>query len=226
MAKVDINNEIQEFAKLVTGEMALRKKEEAIEKAKEKAVEDEKNKRRKGVKEGKVKLEKDPVQEKEVVQNIKLYEWEAPDRYEFKFNDRYFIVIVAVSLVFILLLAILGHYWLMASIIALLFFIYVAGTTKPNIVKHQVTARGIDTGNKLYEWFMLDSFYFTKRGDQYLLFVETKLNFPAALILLVEKKEVQPLFVLLQDKVLYKDIRKQGRLEKLNNGVYVPLEEI
>ena len=225
MAKVDVNNEIKEFAKIISGEMALRKKEDALKKAKEKAVKDEKDRRRIEIKEGTLKLEDDPVQ-KEVVQNIKLYEWEAPDRYEFKFDNKYFIIIVAISLVFILLLAILGHYWLMASIIALLFFVYVAGTTKPEMVKHYLTARGIDTNNKLYEWFMLKNFYFTKRGDQYLLIVETNLNLPGALILLLDKKEMEPLFVLLQDKLLYKDIRKQGRLSKLNEGTYIPLEEI
>mgnify|MGYP000858042603 CR=1 FL=1 len=226
MENNNVNNEIQEIAKILSGEMALRKKEEAIKKAKIKAVKEQKDKRRKDIIDGSIELEKDAVQEKKVVQNIKLYEWKAPDRYEFKFNTKYFFVIVAISLVFILLLAILGHYWLMASIIALLFFIYVAGTTKPELVKHNITARGIDTGNKLYEWFMLRDFYFTKRGDQYLLIVNTKLNLPSALIMLLDKKEVEPIFVLLQDKILYKDIRKQDWLDKLNYGEYISLDEI
>jgi hypothetical protein len=34
------------------------------------------------------------------------------------------------------------------------------------------------------------------------------------------------IFVLLQDKLLYKDIRKQGKLEKLNFGEYIPLEKV
>jgi hypothetical protein len=114
----------------------------------------------------------------------------------------------------------------MGSIIALLFVIYVLGTTKPQIVKHKITARGFDTGGKLYEWYLLKNFYFTKKGDQLMLLVETSLRFPAMLIFLVDEKDKEAIFVLLQDKLLYKDIRKQGSLEKINYGEYIPLEKI
>lgn len=224
--KIDINKEINDLAKIVSGEVSLRKKEETTRKSKAKAVENEKNKRRKNIKEGSTKLEEDPIQTEKVVQNIKLYKWTAPDRYQFNFDSKSFLIVVAIALVFILLLAILGHYWLMASIIALLFFVYVAGTTKPMEIEHNITARGIDTGGKLYEWFMLKNFYFTKRGEQGILVVETNLNIPGALILLLSKKERETLFVLLQEKILYKDVRKQKKLEKISLGEYIPLEEI
>lgn len=224
--KIDVNKEINDLAKIVSGEMSLRKKEESLKKAKEQAVEDQKNKRRKSIKEGSVKLEEDPIEDKKVVQNIKLYEWTAPDRYQFNFNSKLFLIIVAISLVFILLLAILGHYWLMAALIALLFFVYVSGTTEPLNVTHKITARGIDTGGKLYEWFMLKDFYFTNRNSQNLLIVNTNLNYPGALILLLDDKERNTLFVLLQEKILYSDIRKQNKLDKINLGEYIPLEEL
>ena len=225
--KKTFNDELEDLGKIISGEMCLRKKEDEILKAKREAVENQKNLRRKSIVKGKARLEKDPTQEdKEVIQNIKLYDWEAPDRYEFKFNTKGFIIIVALSLVFILLLAILQHYLLMASIIALLFLVYVTGTTKPQIVKHIITARGIDTGNRLYEWFCLGDFYFTKKGEQLMLLVETRLRIPAVLIFLLNEKDKDAIFVLLQDKLLYKDIRKQGKLEKMNSGIYVPLEEV
>jgi hypothetical protein len=137
-----------------------------------------------------------------------------------------FLILVAVCLVLILLLAVLQHYMLMVAIIALLFLVYVLGTTKPLIVTHQITARGIETYNKLYEWYVLKDFYFTKRNDTFFLIVTTKLNFPGALVFLLDEKDRNPIFVLLQDKLLYKEIRKQGRLEKLNYGEYIPLEKV
>lgn len=224
-----MNKELEDIFKVISGEMSLEKKRDAIEKAKKEAIENEKNTRRKNVVKGKVKLEKDPLEEegeKKVVQNIKLFEWEAPDRYEFAFNQKSFIVLVALSLVLILLLAILGHYFLMIAIIAMLFLVYVLGTTKPLIVKHKITARGMDSGGKLYEWFVLDNFFFTKKNNQLFLIIGTKLNFPGALVFLLDEKDKDPIFVLLQDKLLYKDIRKQGRLEKMNYGEYIPLEKL
>lgn len=221
-------NELEQLSQIISGEVGLRKREEQLERVKEEAIENQKNIRRKDIVTGETKLEKDPIFEddKPVVQNIKLFEWEAPDRYEFKFSNRPFLIIIILSLFFILLLAILRNYFLMGSVVALLFLVYVAGTTKPQIVKHKITARGIDTGGRLYEWFIFKNFYFTKKGEQLMLLVETNLRIPAMLMFLVSEKDKGAIFVLLQEKLLYKDIRKQGRLEKMNYGEYIPLEKI
>ncbi|KUK76444.1 MAG: transmembrane(s)protein, partial [candidate division WS6 bacterium 34_10] len=129
-------------------------------------------------------------------------------------------------LILILFLAILGKYFLMAALISLLFFIYVVFSTKPMMITHKITARGVDYNEKLYEWYMLDAFYFTKRNNQDFLIIETKLRFPNSLVFLLDEDDRLPIFLLLQEYVLYKDIRKQGRLEKMSFGEYIPLEEV
>jgi hypothetical protein len=73
---------------------------------------------------------------------------------------------------------------------------------------------------------MLDNFYFTKRNGQEFLIVNTKLRFPGTLIILLDEDDRLPIFLLLQEYVLYKDIKKQGRLEKMSLGEYIPLEEV
>lgn len=221
-----VNTEINKIVDLITGEKVLRDRENREKEEKKKAVELEKDRRRKDIVKGRTKLEEETEGKREVVQNIKLFSWKAPDRYEFKYESKSFLIIVVLSLLFILFLAILGQYFMMAAIIAMLFFVYVAGTTKPIIVEHKVTAKGIDTGGKLYEWYMLDSFYFTRRKDVVSLLVDTKLNFPGMLILLIDEKDKDALFVLLQERLLYKDIRKQSKLDRMSYGEYIPLEEI
>lgn len=221
-----IDTELSKIAKIISGEKALKKREEKLQKMKKEAIEDQKNQKRKQVIEKEVKLEEDKSQPKKVVQNIKLFEWEAPDRYEYTFDDKSFILVIAISLVLILFLAILQKFYLMAALISLLFFIYVVFSTKPMTVKHKITARGVDYNDKLYEWYMLDSFYFTKRKEQNFLIIETKLRFPGTLILLLDEKDRLPIFLLLQEYVLYKDIRKQGKIQKMSFGEYIPLEEV
>lgn len=224
--KTKVGDEFSEIARILSGETQLREKEESIAKMKEEAVNQKKADFRKKVAEKDLVLEEGDIETKDVVQNIKLFEWEALERYEFTLNSKMFWIVLASSLLLILLLAILGNYWLMASVIALLFFIYVAGTNKPELIKHKITARGIDTGGRLYEWFMLDNFWFSIKNGQYFLIVETKLRFPRALILLLEGADKDAIFVLLQKKVLYKDIRKQGRIDRMSYGDYIPFEEI
>ena len=222
----NLDDDLRKVAEAITGEMALRKKEEKLKEMKEEAISEQKDRKRKDIVKGNVKLEGDISQPKKVIQNIELFEWEAPERYEYSFNDKSFIIVIAVSLVLILFLAILEKYFLMAALISFLFFIYVVFSTKPLIVKHKITAKGVEYGNKLYEWFMLDSFYFSKRKEQNYLIIETKLRFPTSLIMLLDEKDRLPIFLLLQEYVLYKDIRKQGKLEKMSFGEYIPLEEV
>ena len=226
MSKNNSKNEIEKILDVITGEKALREKEKEIKRMKKKAIEDQKNKKRKQIVEKEVKLEEDPIQKREVVQNIKLFEWSAPDRYKISFSNKKFLIIVVLVLLFSLLLAILGNYLLMAAIMSLLFLLYIAGTTKPIIIKHKITARGVDTVGKLYEWYMLEDFFFSKKDDQYMLVINTRLNYPRTLILLLKEKDKDALFVLLQEQLLYKDIRKWSWLDKITYGEYIPLEEV
>jgi hypothetical protein len=44
--------------------------------------------------------------------------------------------------------------------------------------------------------------------------------------MLLDEDDRLPVFLLLQEYVLYQDIKKQKRLEKLNFGEYISLEEV
>lgn len=224
--KKSIGGEFNDIMDILSGEMQLREKEEKIEKLKDDAKKKHKAEKRRKVVEKEFVLEESDIPTKKVIQNMKLFEWEAPDRYAFNFQTKTFWVLLALILMFILYLAILGQYFLMAAIVGLVFFVYVAGTNKPIQVKHKITSRGIDTGNKLYEWFMLENFWFSIKNGQYMLIVESKLRYPKALIMLLEGADKDAIFVLLQEKVLYKDIRKQSKLDLLTYGDYIPFEEI
>jgi len=224
--KNTIQNEISDIFKIISGEINLREKEEEIQKIKEQKVKEKKAEKRKKIASKEIVLEESDIQTPTVVQNIKLFEWEAPDRHDMKLENRRFLIILALGMLFILFLAILGNYFLMAAVVAFLFFLYVASTNKPGVVTHKITARGIDIGNRLYEWFMLDNFWFSIKDGQYFLIVETKLRFPRALVVLLGEADKDAIFVLLQEKVLYKDLRKQSFIDRMSYGEYIPFEEI
>jgi hypothetical protein len=230
-------DEIQKLAKLITSEAELEKKNEELERIKKSAKEKQRIISNRNIAEGKTSLERDEVlspkelealgiKEQKVVQKVKLYEWTAPIRIAFPFEPRTFMILVAAFLAFILYLAILGHYGLMFALGALLFFIYVAGTTKPEDTTHMITSQGIDTFDNLYEWYMLNDFWYTEKNDQIMLVVDTKLRSPGRLTLLLKKDEMATIFMLLQDKLLYKEIKKPGSMYKLSYGRYIPIEEI
>lgn len=220
-----LKKELNTLSKILSGETKLQKAQEKLEQQKLEAIKRQKSLSRNRVVSGKVKFTDQEIST-EIIQNRTLFTWEAPARPPIKLNTKTFTGIVALSLLFVLYLAILGHYWLMGVIIALLFLLYVAGTSSPIIVTHKITARGVDTLNHLYEWFSLASFWFAKKNDVYMLYIETKLRVPTRLIFVVEKADLSAVFVLLEKKLLYRDIRKQGRLDKITDGDYIPLEKI
>ncbi len=226
-------NNITRLAKFLSGEMEMQKKQEELEKAKVAGVKKQRNKLRNRILNRKAVIEVENPQElvndptpKKVVQKLKVFEWEAPIRVKFEYDQRTFMSIVAGFLLFILYLALLGNYGLMFSIIAILFLVYVASTTEPIDVKHVITTRGIESIDKHYDWYMLDQFWFTVKNDQPMLIVSTKLRMPANLIMLHDSEDRKALFVLLQDKLLYKEIDKQSRIDKSSFGEYIPLENI
>lgn len=229
-------SDLQKLASIVTGEKKLRDRAEKMEKLKQSAIKKQRALMTANVSAGRAKIEdENDLTEEEmlalglrdkVVQNIKLYEWEAPVRILNPLNMRQFSYLVFACLLFIVYLAVLSKFALMFALIALLFVIYVAGTTEPPKTVHYITTRGIDSFDKLYEWYTLDKFWFVKRGDQYILHVSTNLRLPGELIMLCTHAEAAAIFVLLQDKLLYKEIKTQNRLTKALNGEYVPMESI
>lgn len=221
-----VKDEFSDILKIISGEVSLREREETIQKLKEEAKEKKKTERRVKVAEKELVLEESDVPTKKVVQNIKLFEWDAPERILLKIETKQFMIILVACMVLVLYFAILGNYYLMACVISLLFFLYAASNNKPLNVKHRITTRGIDTGNKLYEWFMLNDFWFSKKDDQLFLNIGTRLRFPKGLILLLNEEDKDAIFVLLQEKVLYRDVRKQGWLDKIMNGKYISFEEV
>lgn len=230
-------SEVQDLAKFITGEAKLEKKQIELEKVKKNAQEKQRRIANQRILEGKTSLDEDEVlstkelealglESNKVVQKIKLYEWTAPIRIEFPFDQKAFMILVAAFLAFILYLALLGHYGLMFALGALLFFIYVAGTTKPENTTHLITSQGLDSLDTLYEWYMLKDFWYTEKNDQIMLVVNTKLRTPGTITMLLSKEEMAPIFILIQEKLLYKEIKKPSRMYKLTYGRYIPIEKI
>ena len=224
--KETIGEEFSDIRDILSGEMQLREREEKLAKMKEDVKKKKKAEKRKKIAQKEIVLEESDIPTKKVVQNIKLFEWEAPDRLKINFESKTFWGVLALVLVFVLYLAILGQYFLMAAVVALIFVIYAAGTNNPVTIKHKITSRGVDTGGRLYEWFMLDNFWFSKKGDQYMLIVETRLRYPKALIMLLDESDKDAIFILLQEKVLYKDVRKQSKADSLTFGEYIPFDKV
>ena len=114
-----------------------------------------------------------------------IISWKSADRVFVARSKKYFTKIALYAFVFILAAIAFGEFFLVGVIIAIVFMVYVLSTTVPNVVEHRVTSMGIVSGERAYLWEELDSFWFDKRGDDRLLLVQTRLNFPTRLIMIL-----------------------------------------
>ncbi|MBN2101068.1 hypothetical protein JW710_04245 [Candidatus Dojkabacteria bacterium] len=162
-------------------------------------------------------------QETKVVQREIIYKWMAPMRHFKKLEKKRFFIILAGILGFFVILVILGQYWLMAALAAVMFLIYVVGTVPPARIEHVITTHGIETVDEKVDWTDVESYWFSKKDNQLILNVETKLRFPARLVMLVSEENMKKVHGILKERIMYKDLRKQGTLSRIVDGAWVDL---
>lgn len=134
-----------------------------------------------------------------------LFHWKSPSR-PFKKRNRNFYVNLALMLFIIALVALfVQEFLLIATLMAIFFYFYVAGTIEPTSIEHRITNRGITTAEHTYEWEDLEDFWFTKKYNDVLLHVSTKRKFPPRLLLLVPHKEQEKIRTILTEYLTYQE---------------------
>lgn len=98
-----------------------------------------------------------------------IAEWKSPSRL-FKKRDReYFINIGAIVFLLSVILVFAREFALIATVLSVVFFIYVLSTVPPEDVKHRITSLGIDSAGRFYRWEEFADFWFEEQWGQVLL---------------------------------------------------------
>jgi hypothetical protein len=164
--------------------------------------------------------------EEEYKKSKVLYSWAAPMRAFVRRDRKWFLSIAVIALILVFFLVIVDKPLLIAVILATVFLVYVLATTKPDILEHEITNKGIYTLKKLYKWSEIKSYWFVKVKDVEMLYIETKIRFFPRLILLVGDSSIEELNNLLQKHIPYNYIEEQSRLSKFFDGIYIPAEKL
>lgn len=163
------------------------------------------------------------AQPKPVVKEI-LYRWKAPMRHFKKMDIKKYWVLLAGVLGLFVVLAILGQFWFMAAIASVMFLLYVLGTVPPVEVEHLISTIGVETLEKEYKWEELAAYWFSRRDEQLILNIDTKLRIPARVIMLINPADQANIQKILVDRLTYKDFRKQGKVSKITDGEWLPMD--
>ncbi len=113
-----------------------------------------------------------------------IFEWRADSR-PFKKHKRNFYTTGTVIVVLIsLILFFSGQFLPIAVVIAVTFLAYVLTSIPPQEITYQVTTFGVRIEDKLYEWDLMNRFWFTEKYSQELVHVEVA-QFPERLTLVL-----------------------------------------
>ncbi|MBI2599816.1 hypothetical protein HYW43_02765 [Candidatus Daviesbacteria bacterium] len=157
-----------------------------------------------------------------------LLSWEAPAR-PFRKKDRSYyttLAIIVILLVLILLLA--KEFLLIATLLALTFVAYVLAFVPPHSINYRISTQGITIGEDFYFWHFLDAFWFSQKEGAKVLHIQTRLRFPAQLMLVLQGVDEEKIKKVVARFLPFVEVPYKSWLEKWSEGLQknFPLENI
>jgi len=114
-----------------------------------------------------------------------LVRWKSPARPYKERNREYYTTIGAIVVLLSIILMFAREFLLVAVIISFAFVSYVLASVRPEETENEITTRGIRAGGKFYRWGVLGRFWFKDKFGQKMVSIETGLNFPGEILLML-----------------------------------------
>jgi hypothetical protein len=122
------------------------------------------------------------------VQEELVFKWQAPSRPFKKRKKQYFTTVATIVLLLCLILFFAGQILPVAVVLAVAFLSYVMATIPPHTVTNSFSTYGVRNESDFYKWEELGRFWFDKKHDDGILYIEVE-RFPFRLMLLVGKED-------------------------------------
>ncbi|MBU1031476.1 hypothetical protein KKE03_00940 [Patescibacteria group bacterium] len=157
-----------------------------------------------------------------------LLSWEAPAR-PFRKKDRSYYTTVAILAVLLILIAFLAHEFLLIGVILSFAFVaYVLAFVSPHSVTYKISTQGITIGEDFYLWHFLDAFWFKEKEKSKVLHIQTRLRFPAQLMLVLGDQDEEQIKKIVSRFLPYVEVPYKTWMEKWSESLqkHFPLENI
>lgn len=138
-----------------------------------------------------------PDYEKPPVEEL-VFQWQAPSRPFKKRKRQYFTTITTIVLLLCLILFFAGQILPVAVVVAVAFMNYILATIPPQTITNSITTFGIHNENDFYSWDEFGRFWFDKKHDEEVLYIEVS-RFPFRLSLLVGTADKEELTEILSE---------------------------
>jgi hypothetical protein len=92
--------------------------------------------------------------------------WSSPSRLFKKRDKEYYTNVGAIVFLLAIIFAFAREFVLIATVVSLVFLVYVLATVPPEDIKHKITNLGIESGGHFYRWEELVDFWFEDQWGQ------------------------------------------------------------
>ena len=155
-----------------------------------------------------------------------LYSWKSPQRIFVPRNRRWFIYIILIVLLISLVLLFFRQFITIAPLLAIAFVAYVFSSVPPEDTEHHITTQGLTSSNHSYLWEELADFWFTERNDQTILHIDTWLNFPRRLIVLIGDGNKEDIKGFLARYIPFREIPKTSWMDRTSDYLSAKFHKI
>lgn len=157
-----------------------------------------------------------------------LLSWEAASR-PFRKKDRsYYTTLAVIVILLVLILLLAKEFLLIATLLSLAFVAYVLAFVPPHKVTYRISTQGITVGEDFYFWHFLDAFWFKEKEGSKILHIQTRLRFPAQLMLVLGDQDEEKVKKIVARFLPYVEVPYKSWMEKWSEGLqkHFPLENI
>jgi hypothetical protein len=143
-----------------------------------------------------------------------LYSWQSPQRLFVPRSRKWFVYIILIVLLISLILLFFRQFITIAPLLAIAFVAYVLSSVPPEDTEHHITTQGITSSGHSYLWEELADFWFTERSGQTILHIDTYMNFPRRLIILIGNADKEEIKTTLVQFIPYREIPKMSWMDR------------
>ncbi|OGE26321.1 hypothetical protein A3C26_02845 [Candidatus Daviesbacteria bacterium RIFCSPHIGHO2_02_FULL_39_12] len=157
-----------------------------------------------------------------------LLSWQAPAR-PFRKKDRsYYTTLAVIVILLILILFLAKEFLLIAALLSLTFVAYVLAFVPPHPISYRISTQGVTIGEDFYFWHFLDAFWFSRKEGSNVLHIQTRLRFPAQLMLVLQGVDEEKIKKAVARFLPFVEVPRKSWLEKWSEGLQknFPLENI
>ena len=120
------------------------------------------------------------------------------------------------------------EFLLIAVLLALAFVSYVLAFVPPGHLTYRISTQGVTIGEDFYFWHFLDSFWFKEKDGHKVLHIQTRLRFPAQLMLVLSSHDEGKVKKIVSRFLPFVEVPYKSWMEKWSESLQknFPLENI